>query len=100
MIIILHFQEVAKIGPENLGAPIFCPFVASDQNTDPKVAGSNPLIAVLGHNINMFFTTNVVDASSMIRFPLDSKQDMPGIKHGPLDWHKSTLTTDMQEVRQ
>jgi hypothetical protein len=51
----------------------------------------------------MFFTKKVVDASSMVRFPLviaDSKQDMPGIKHGPIDWHKSTLTTEMQEVRQ
>ena len=46
---------------------------------------------------------NVVDGSSMIRFPLviaDPERDMPGIEHVPLGWHNSTLTTELQEVRQ
>ena len=36
----------------------------------------------------------------MIGLPLviaDSERDMPGIELGPLGWHASTLTTDLQE---
>ena len=37
----------------------------------------------------------------MIGFPLviaDSEPDMPKIEPGPLGWHTSTLTTELQEV--
>ena len=46
---------------------------------------------------------NVVGGSSMIGFPLViafSERDMPGIEPGPLGWHTSTLTNELQEVRQ
>ena len=39
----------------------------------------------------------------MLAFPVvtaDSEQDMPGIEPGPLGWHTSTLTTELQQVRQ
>ena len=46
---------------------------------------------------------NVVDGSNIIGFPIviaDSEQDMPGNEPGLLGWHKSALTTELQEVRQ
>ena len=46
---------------------------------------------------------NVVEVSSMIGFPLvmaDSERDKPGIEPGPLGWHTSALTNELQEVRQ
>ena len=46
---------------------------------------------------------NVVGGSSMIGFPLViavSERDMPGIEPGPLGWHTSALTNELQEVRQ
>ena len=45
---------------------------------------------------------NVVGGSIMIRFPLViavSEWDMPGIKPGPLGWHTSALTNELQEAR-
>ena len=45
---------------------------------------------------------NVVGGSSMIRFPLViavSERDMPGIEPGPLGWHTSALTNELQDVR-
>ena len=45
---------------------------------------------------------NAVDGSSMIGFPLViavSERDMPGIEPGPLGWHTSALTNELQEVR-
>ena len=45
---------------------------------------------------------SVVGGSSMIGVPLvttDFKQDMQGIKHGPLGWHTRSLTTELKEVR-
>ena len=44
----------------------------------------------------------MVGGSSMIRFPLViavSERDMPGIKPGPIGWHTSVLTNELQEVR-
>ena len=46
---------------------------------------------------------NVVGGSSMIGFPFViavSEWDMPGIKPGPLGWHVSALTNELEEVRQ
>ena len=48
-------------------------------------------------------THNMVGGSSMIGFPLViavSERDMPGIEPGPLGWHTSALTNELQEVRQ
>ena len=45
---------------------------------------------------------NVVDGSRMIGIPLsivDSEWDMPWIEPGPLGWHTSALTNELQEVR-
>jgi hypothetical protein len=45
----------------------------------------------------------VLGSSSMIRFTLViavSEQDMPGIEPGPLYWHTSALTNEIQEVSQ
>ena len=45
----------------------------------------------------------VVIGSPMIRFPLVivvSERDMPEIEPGPLGWHISALTNELQEVRQ
>ena len=39
----------------------------------------------------------------MVGFPLViavSERDMPGIEPGPLGWHTSALTNELQEVRQ
>ena len=44
---------------------------------------------------------NMVVGSSMIGFPLEiaiSEQDMPGIERGPLGWHTSALTNELQEI--
>ena len=44
----------------------------------------------------------MVDGSSMISFPrviADSERDMSEIEPGPLGWHTSALTTELQEVR-
>ena len=38
----------------------------------------------------------------MIEFPLViavSERDMPGVEPGPLGWHTSTLTNELQDVR-
>ena len=42
---------------------------------------------------------NVVDGSSLTRFPLvigDSEPDIPGIEPLPLGWHTSTPTTELK----
>ena len=44
---------------------------------------------------------NVMVGSSMIGFPLEiavSEQDMPVIEPGPLGWHTSALTNELQGV--
>ena len=44
----------------------------------------------------------MVGGSSMVRFPLViavSERDMSGIEPGPLGWHTSALTNELQEVR-
>ena len=44
----------------------------------------------------------MVGGSSKIGFPLVidvSERHMPGIEPGPLDWHTSALTNELQEVR-
>ena len=46
---------------------------------------------------------NGVGDSSMVWFRLVihvSERDMPEIEPGPLGWHTSTLTNELQEVRQ
>ena len=46
---------------------------------------------------------NMVDGSSMIRYPLViavSEKDMPRIEPGPLGWYTSSIITGLQEVRQ
>ena len=39
------------------------------------------------------------DQSSDLLVIADYERDMPGIEHGPLGWHTSALTTELQEVR-
>ena len=62
----------------------------------PKfVEGSNP--KSIWHLVH----ENVVGGNSMIRFRLViavSERDMPGIEPGPLGWHTSALTNELQEV--
>jgi hypothetical protein len=44
---------------------------------------------------------NAVGGSSKISFPLAkavSEWDMPGIEPGPLGWHTSALTNELEEV--
>ena len=46
---------------------------------------------------------NVVGGNSMIGFPLGiavSERDMLEIEPGPLGWHTSALTNELQEVGQ
>ena len=60
----------------------------------------------VGRTLNVYkhgIHKSVLGGRSMIEFPLviaDSKRDMPGIEPGPLGWHNSALTTELQEVRQ
>ena len=92
------------------GTSNYCPSVASDQDTDPKVAGSNPLMTIPGQDPASRLAhkhvvhKNVVGGSSVLRvFPLViavSERDMPGFEPGPLGWYTSALTTGLQEVRQ
>ena len=45
---------------------------------------------------------NLMGGSSMIGLTLViavSERDMPGFEPGPLAWHTSTLTNELQEVR-
>ena len=76
------------------GTSNHCPSVASDQDTDPKVAGSNPLMTIPGQDPASRLAhkhvvhENVVGGSSVLWvFPLViavSEQDMPEIETGPL----------------
>ena len=45
----------------------------------------------------------MVDGSIMVGFPIviaDSERDMTGIEPGPLGWHSSALTNELQELWQ
>jgi hypothetical protein len=60
-----------------------------DTRTIPK---KQPVLSLVYKNV----------VGNMIGFTLeiaDSKQDMTGIKLGPLGWHTNTLTTELQKVR-
>ena len=58
------------------GTSNYCPFVASDENTEPKVTGLNPFKLIFAKNNASRLAhkhvvhKDVVDGSIMIRFPL------------------------------
>jgi hypothetical protein len=53
----------------------------------------------------MVWSSNNVENGQISRFMhliliADSERYMPAIKPGPLDWHTSAPTTEIQEIRQ